>query len=457
MQNIRISEAKELFKEGRNLKKECRFDEAIICFRQALEIEPNYPACLNNLGNLLQKKSDFDGAISCFKNAINIDPNLAVAFCNLASALLQIEDVAGAKANYEQALRLKPDFFIAHHNLGKLFVKEGNLENAEVCFKEALRLQPNSADVYFDLGNLRQQQKRSREAIEFYRCCVRHRPDHVEAYANLGAALQAQGALDLANFCLQRALTLDPNHAVANFNLGLLLETQHKREEALAKYEKTLSLKPEWTQVYYNLMRLWLSLGNWNDYEGRVQELIRRTEEHLKTENAAGLTPLILSYFRVPLSLHREVASRWAAQAVRSIRGRDGFREDICEKQSSLVNPPLRIGYISPDFRNHPMGILIYEMFQFHDRTKFQVYAYTLVSVRDDYTITIECGCDVFRDISEMSTEAAAAQIKADEIDILIDLGGYTTHTRPEILALQPAPIQCSYLGYPDTMGADFI
>lgn len=457
MQNTRINEAKQLFEEGRHLKKEGRFDDAEICFRQALEIEPNYPACLNNLGNLLQEKGDFNGAISCFKQAINIDPNLAVAFCNLASALLQIEDVAGAKANYEQALRLKADFFIAHHNLGKLFVKEGEFKRAEVCFKEALRLQPNSAEVYFDLGNLLQQQRRTREAIECFRACVRHRPDHVEAYANLGAALQAQGALDLANFCLQRALILDPNHAVANFNLGLLLETQKKYEEALQNYQKALSLKPEWTQVYYNLMRLWLSLGNWNDYEGRVQELIRRTEEHLKTENAAGLTPLILSYFRVPLSLHREVASLWAAQAVRSVRGMDEFRKDICEKPSFLVNQPLRIGYISPDFRTHPVGMLIYEMFQLHDRTKFQVYGYSLVPVRDDYTITIECGCDVFRDISEMSTEAAAAQIQADEIQILIDLGGYTTHTRPEILALQPAPIQCSYLGYPGTMGADFI
>ena len=117
----------------------------------------------------------------------------------------------------------------------------------------------------------------------------------------------------------------------------------------------------------------------------------------------------------------------------------------------------MRIGYISPDFRNHPVGKLIFQMFAHHDHSRYEIYAYSTVDIRDDITETIIDGCDFFTDISSLSTEAAAQRIYEDQIHILIDLAGYTNHNRVEVLALQPAPIQIQWLGYPNTMGAEFI
>lgn len=117
----------------------------------------------------------------------------------------------------------------------------------------------------------------------------------------------------------------------------------------------------------------------------------------------------------------------------------------------------LRIGYLSPDFCDHPVGLLVQDLFQHHNRDQFTVYGYALRSVEDEVQARIQEGCDEFVDLSTLSTEAAARRIHADGIHILIDLAGYTTHCRPEILALRPASIQCSYLGYPDTTGAPWI
>ncbi len=117
----------------------------------------------------------------------------------------------------------------------------------------------------------------------------------------------------------------------------------------------------------------------------------------------------------------------------------------------------LRVGYLSPDFRRHPVGILLHELFARHDREAFEVYAYALVPADDEYTHRIREGCDAFVDVSLMSPEQAARRIHADGVHLLIDLGGYTAHTRTAILALEPAPVQAHFLGYPNTMGADFV
>jgi predicted O-linked N-acetylglucosamine transferase (SPINDLY family) len=154
-------------------------------------------------------------------------------------------------------------------------------------------------------------------------------------------------------------------------------------------------------------------------------------------------------------ALHRQVAEQRASiinQSVKALRKQCTFDFAGRDKPQRV-----KIGYISPDFRQHAVGLLIKDMFAYHDRDNFEVFAYSLVDVDDHVSQQIRHDCEHFIDVSKLSTQQAAQQVYDDGIDILIDLGGYTTYTRPEILALQPAPIQTSYLGYIDTMGADFI
>ncbi len=447
------AEAVAAFHRGRELKKQGKLEEAAACFREAISRDRNYIAAYNNLGNLLQSQGKTLEAIAFYQQALQLNPNLAVAHCNLASARQLQGEIEPAIAGYREALRLKPDFFLAHHNLGKLLAGQGKLLEAESCYQQALSLQPNNGRVYLDCGYLREQQGRWKEAIACFRRAISCQPDLAEAYNSLGSVLQAHGLEEQALVNYQRALQLDPNFAQAHFKLGELYNAREKFPEALAHYERALAIQPEATNVFYSLSYLRVQMCDWKDYRSRIEELIRRTETHIRNNTAAFLSPLMLSSFPVPLSLHAEVG-RYYGKLVKKFAGCDDFQKAT----KSDRNPKkLRVGYLSPDFRTHPVGILLHQLFQNHDRSGFEIYAYSLVDVKDNFRQSIEAGCDVFVDFSEMSTLAAAQRIQTDGIHILVDLAGYTTYSRPDILALQPAPVQCSYLGFPDMTGADFI
>jgi uncharacterized protein (TIGR03032 family) len=188
---------------------------------------------------------------------------------------------------------------------------------------------------------------------------------------------------------------------------------------------------------------------DWQNYDVELQRLIKQIELHIKDDNNVGLPILEFNALPIPLSLHTKVAQHMSRRiAFTSPLYQRGVRGDLKK---------LRIGYISPDFRQHAVGRLIYPLFAAHNREVVEVFVYDLINADDELTKKIRAGCDVYVDLSKSSHKAAAQRIHEDGIHILIDLAGYTTHARPQILALQPAPIQVQFLGFPNTMGADFI
>jgi protein O-GlcNAc transferase len=199
-----------------------------------------------------------------------------------------------------------------------------------------------------------------------------------------------------------------------------------------------------------------LKVCDWENYELRTEEFIQSVQKYLNQETAYSPSPLALSSFPVPLALHRQFAeslSQVTVQKMSPIKALCNFAHPTITE----VTEKLRIGYISPDFREHAVGKIVKDMFPYHDRTRFEVYAYSTIDYNDAITERIRAGCDRFIDLSKMTSEAAARQINSDGIQILIDLAGRTIGNGLEILALQPAPIQAQFLGYPDTIGAEFI
>ncbi len=369
-------------------------------------------------------------------------------------------EIDSAIAGYERAISLQPDLLIAYGNFGKLLALAGRMEEAERCYRQAIAIKPDWAEAHFELGNLYWRQKRVAEAIDCFRTAIRSQPDFAAPYNGLGVALQSRGEMDLAEVAFRKALKLQPDLAEAHANLGTLLEFQGKLEEAFSCMQRSMALKPEAIDVFYRFSLLHLRLCDWRIYDEMVRELISRTEAHLNSEKQVGLSPLTLNFFPVPVALHAAAGTycaRLLSQSVSEAKSRLSQFKSQLKKPSAATPAKLRVGYVSPDFRSHPVGFLIHEIFQHHSRDEFEVYAYYLVDKEDEITASIRAGCDVFADISRMSSEDAARRIMADGIHILVDLAGYTTHSRPEIFALQPAPVQCLYLGYPDTMGGEFI
>jgi predicted O-linked N-acetylglucosamine transferase (SPINDLY family) len=211
-------------------------------------------------------------------------------------------------------------------------------------------------------------------------------------------------------------------------------------------------------------MRLGLTL--WDDYDARMQQLGNRLEQGLDAGDPVPMAvPMRLLSFPIPLELPRRVATCHATEIAAAMAplGLGHPANPASPKAGPAPQPlapegrPLRIGYLSADFRCHAMGGLIHGLFAQHERSRCRPIGYMLSASRDRFTRSVAKGCDRLRDVSQLGSEAIAKQIQADGIDVLVDLMGYTHQGRPSVLALRPAPLQLLYLGYPGSMGAPFI
>jgi predicted O-linked N-acetylglucosamine transferase (SPINDLY family) len=427
---------------------------AINCFKEAIRLQPDYLAAYNQLGNAYQQLGRTETAIATYQKLLSLNPNVAQVHCNLGTSLQLQGKTEEAIAAYQQAVKIKPDFALAYLNLSRLYAIQGALPEAAQALREVLRLQPNSAVGYFDLANLMRKSGNIEAAFKYLEQSLVYQPNFIDAMQNLGCLWMIQGHMDKAQACFQKVLKQKPDHAPVLGDLAHVLEAQGKITQAIACYNRALSLQPEATPILYNREHARLTLCDWSDYPSRMQHLQERIQAYVNNLVAPAIPPLWTCHYPLPLNLRREVTQRWSESIVQKMAV---LKQRCAFTPPSAPAPKLRLGYVSADFRNHAVGSLISSIFQHHDRSKVEVHAYSLVDQSDEFTEAVRTGCDAFVDLSKLSTEAAARLIHDSGIHILIDLMGYTTFSRPEIFALQPAPIQVQYLGYPSTMAAPFI
>jgi uncharacterized protein (TIGR03032 family) len=402
----------------------------------------------------LQEQGDLPQASATYQAVLKRDPNLAAAHCNLG-AIHQLQgDPEGAAGAYQAALATNPSFALAHLNLGRLRLRQQRWPEAEACLRHAVGLMPGSATAHLELATVQRLLGDTSAAIEACHAALARQPDHLEAWYSLGQLWMSRGEMANARHCFAQVLQRQSDHLAAHQNLGHVLEVTGEPEAALASYGRALELDPSATATFVQREHLRFSLADWHAYGQRTTELRQRIEVHLQNPEATPLLPLTLHTLPLPPALRTAVARRWGerkAASVQPLRPPGGF------PPPPPPAPRLHLGYLSPDFRQHAVGTLVHQLFQHHDRSRFHITAYALVAADDSYTASIRQGCDAFVDLSALSPLQAAERIHADGVHILIDLAGYTTSSRPEILALQPAPLQIHYLGFPGSLGADFI
>jgi len=399
-----------------------RIDEARALYEAVLAEAPGYAPALNGLGVLLHGAGDHGRAAALLREAVAQRPGSARYRHNLGNALRALGHAGEAEAAYREALRLNPTHVRAAGNLGALLRGLGRIDDAIACHRRVVALQPGSAGAVNDLG----------------------------------ALYVLRGRVDDALACFDRALGLDAGMGEAHFNRGKLLADLSRYEEARAALEASIPLAPHLaTEAACHLAVVRRHLCDWEDEPARTEELCARIAETLRTQPQRGLPPLTLNVVPVPAALRLAVArhlGRGIERETRLARERCAFRH-----AARRDGERLRIGYVSPDFRTHAVGSLIHDVFRHHDRDAVAVHAYSLVDLDDPYQRSVRAGVDVFADVSRDSHEATARRIHADGIDVLVDLAGYTTHSRSAVFALRPAPVQVHWLGYLDTMGADFL
>jgi predicted O-linked N-acetylglucosamine transferase (SPINDLY family) len=324
--------------------------------------------------------------------------------------------------------------------------EQGKPDDAVACHRRALELKPDFIAAHYNLGNALRSQRRLDDAVACYRRALELKPDFAEAHSNLGLALNDQGKLDDAVACHRRALELMPGDATAHYNLGNALRDQRKFDDAVACFRRAVELKPDFAAAHNNL-------GNALNDQGMLDEAVacfRRALE-LKPDFAEVHSNLLYALVFCPgydaQSLYEE-HRRWDRRHAEPLRK---FLDP--HSNDASADRRLRIGYVSPDFRGHPVGRFLLPLLESHDHGSFEIYCYASVRGADGVTDACRAHADAWRDVLGLSDEQVARTIRQDRIDILVDLTMHTAGNRLLVFARKPAPVQVTYLAYCGTTG----
>ena len=390
--------------------------EAATSFRRALEIRPEFAGAWSNLGTVLLAQGQGDEALACYRRALEIDPRYSDVHFNLGNALRSQGQPQQAVLAYQRALELRPDVAAVLNNLGDVLRDLGRLDEAAASCRRALEIRPDYPEACNNLANVLRDQGRPDEAIVLYRRALSLRPNYAGALNNLGGALQDVWQTDEAVDCYRQALAIQPDYAEAHNHLGNALKDRGEIDAALASFRRALELKPELTGAFDNLL---FTLNYHPDL------------------SAAEIFAAYRDYDRRYGLPHH---SDWQAHANSREPGRR-----------------LKIGYVSPDFRYHSVRHFLEPLLANHDKAQVEIHAYAELAHEDAETARYKSYVEHWIPTQGMDDEVLAQRIRADRIDILVDLAGHTGKNRLPVFARRPAPVSASWLGYGYTTGLSAI
>jgi protein O-GlcNAc transferase len=449
-----------------------------VCLR-GLELEPGNVYLLYVAAAALLQQDRLQEALATFDALLAREPGHVAALTERGSVHMALERYDAARADIERAIALQPQYADAHLNRGILAGRLKRHDEAVAAFQQTLRLNPNSANAWLGLGNVLFDQKRASEALAALDRALALAPDAGEAWLGRGNVLfdLRQGREALAAY--DKALSLRPQLAEAWIGRGNVLFDAARMEEALAAYDKALALKPQSAEAsagrghaLAGLKRPEEAIIAYGDALARKGDLIGlqgdRVFARMQLYDWNGIqaeTDLVLQAVRageaVTSPFNFLVSDASPADQLRCAQ--------IWTERRYPAQPPLwrgaryahdriRIGYVSADFRAHPVAYLAANLFEAHDRARFEAIGFSIgPDDGSDIRRRLERAFDKFIDVARLGVDDIARRILAEEIDLLIDLNGFTQNARPGIFARRPAPVQVNYLGFPGTMGADYI
>lgn len=443
--SLQPNQAEALNNLGNILYVQGELDEAVSCYQRAIELNGENPDTCNNLGSALRKLGRLDEAVSILRKALEFNPDHAHALNNLGLVLQEQNRSAEAIGCYRKALEIQPAAD-TYHNLALALKADGNLDQAASICRQALEIDPENFRTYLILGGLLKGHGQPEAAVSCYQNALRIDPDHAETYNRLGDALSGQGKIDQAILCFQKALRLTPGDFKTYNNLGNALRRQGKLSDAVETYKKALEIEPGYATACNNMAGTLLK-------QGKVAEAIETYQEAIAVCPAYNIahSNLLFTYnyrdHQDPewlFSQHRN----WAQTQAPS-KGDDRLQRP----ETGAADRRLRIGYVSPDFKTHSVTYFLDAIIKNHDRSGFEIYCYSDVICPDEITREFARYAECFKNIVGLNNRVAADQIYQDKIDILVDLAGHTAGNRISLLSIKPAPIQVTYLGYPNTTG----
>jgi len=435
-----------------------RLAEGIVALKKAVMLAPVNAMALNHLGVALCQSGSAVEGIAALKKALLLAPQMADARNNLAHALSQAGRHAEAAAEYRSVVALAPQLQPAWQGLMAALQKSGDLDGALSIAEQAVVWFADNSGFFASLGRILIDRRRPKDAEQALRRALALNGGNAEAANNLGTLIEEQGRQQEALALYQQATKANPALADGWFNLGNAMEKQADLPAAKQALGRAVSLRPSSAKTLAALIGVRRKLCDWSGLDDEVARL-RQLITHPGFGADPGDAPSPFGMLSLMLDPEEQlrvarVHSAAVADKARPLQaGLGPFRPHVRQADAKI-----RIGYLSPDLREHPVAQLMAGVIEAHDRDRFEISAWSLGP--DDaspYRKRIETGVDRFEDIRDLDVAAATRRMRDANLDIIVDLAGYTAHARPEILALRAAPVQVNYLGYPGSMGADFI
>ena len=402
------------------------------------------PKALYYLGSSFLERGQFQQAILYLDGALKKAGDFFEALHDLATAQAQIGDMQLAIQNYAKALHLKKDSPELHYNIARLYDEINQLDSALVHYRQAVQIEPSYAEAWCNMGVDLARLMRYDEALHSYDRALHLRPNDATTWTNKGIALSALKRLSDALAAYDRAIQLSPSYAQAWANKASFLHDQKQYSQAISAYEEALKLDPNIPYVAGEMLHAKMKICDWNNFALESDVLV----------TAIAANQLASSPFPVLAASASEAIN----YQVSRLYAKDQFPVVKPQFHTKDAEQKIRIGYFSNDYFNHATAFLMAELFELHDRQKFEIIAFSFSpDTQDEMQTRLKKNFDQFIDVRRMSDQEVAALSRKMEVDIAVDLKGYTTGSRPGIFALGAAPIQINYLGYPGTMGAEFI
>ena len=427
-----------------------RLDEAKALYQTVLDQQPNQPTALHVLGLLNYQTGDKQSAVQLIERAIAAKPDFAEACNNIANIYLELGQLESAIAKYRQAIDISPKLVEAHYNLATIYQTQHHLDDAKRHYQEALMIKPDLVEARQKLGDVLRLsaqtappnpedadlppevslQRLQQRAIQSYNQAVIH---------------ESQGQQNEAITCYRQALAIKPDFPEAYNNLGNLLMSEERLTEALVCFINTISLNSNSVHACNNIGNVLKNMGRLVEASESIQEALR-----LDPGSATAHSNLLsIICYRSDFDESTLFAEhvRWG-----EIHGRNPA-EIIAHENIPDTKRRLRIGYVSPDFRHHPVGYFIDQVLAHHDKSEFEIFCYGNQSRDDDVTARLRSYVDHWCDIAGQPDEAVIQKIRSDGIDILVDLAGHTGRNSLTVFARKPAPVQVTWIGNPSTTG----
>jgi len=444
-----------------------------------------------SLGDNCFEEGKLEESIHHYQHAIRLNPQFAEAHVNLSNVLQMQLRFAEAEQHLRLSIKYNPQLTFAYYNLGSLLLEQGKHQDAIFYLQKSIELNPDIAAAFIKIGQIQLGGNHLNDALSSYLKAIELEPDHAPTYVNIGNIYNDLGSQQMALNSYKRALEIDPTLAISHLNIGILLSKQGQLNDAISHYQAALAIQPDCEDAHYNLGLAYADQGNRTYARDSLKKALQLSPEHLAA--LGGLAhqmqhmceweglPLIVEQIRKLTIAAPEFSSskNWIAPfSYISLPGINAQEQKDCiAKCINRIYPsssprynssrfPLKstetkkisVAYLSANFQEHPVSYLMAEVIELHDRSRFHVTAYNYNGNEQNLMRErLNLAFDEFVDISDLSVSDAAKRIYADNIDILVDLTGHTQHSKSEIMTLHPAPVQVNYLGYPGTMGADFV